>query len=80
MDQKRVQMGNGRYDMEYKKVVEDRIKNNGKLKDDEYYLMDNGLLIFTEIYHIRRGYCCGLKCKHCPYTPKFQRGNKNTLK
>jgi len=63
--------------MEYKKVVEERVKSQGKLKEDEYYITDNGLFVFTETYHIRRGHCCGLKCKHCPYSPKFQKGNKN---
>ena len=61
--------------MSYKKVVEDRVKNNGKLSDLDYYILDSGLLIFTEEYHKKRGYCCGLKCKHCPFYPKYQRNN-----
>lgn len=77
MDRKLVRLENGLYNMGYKKVVEERVKNHGKLKEDEYYITDNGLFVFTETYHIRRGYCCGLKCKHCPYNPKFQKGNKN---
>jgi hypothetical protein len=24
-------------------------------------------LIFTEAYHLRRGYCCQSGCRHCPY-------------
>lgn len=77
MDRKLVRLENGLYNMEYKKVVEERVKSQGKLKEDEYYITDNGLFVFTETYHIRRGHCCGLKCKHCPYSPKFQKGNKN---
>jgi len=23
----------------------------------------------------QRGYCCGLKCKECPYYPRHQYGN-----
>lgn len=23
----------------------------------------------------QRGYCCGMGCKECPYTPKHQYGN-----
>ena len=25
---------------------------------------------------LERGFCCGLKCTNCPYTPKYQKGNK----
>ena len=35
-------------------------------KDNFYYSKD-GLIIFTEKYHLDRGYCCKSKCKHCPY-------------
>ncbi|MES3036311.1 MAG: DUF5522 domain-containing protein [Bdellovibrionota bacterium] len=33
----------------------------------DYYLDPEGLMVFTEAYHIRRGYCCESGCKHCPY-------------
>lgn len=26
-----------------------------------------GRLVFTREFHLRRGYCCGNGCKHCPY-------------
>jgi len=41
-----------------------------KLKEDEYYFNEQGLMVFTEKYHLRRGYCCGNNCKHCPYNYK----------
>jgi hypothetical protein len=31
------------------------------------YYMDNGLMVFTSAYHLKRGYCCGNNCKHCPW-------------
>lgn len=31
------------------------------------YYIENGLYVFTETYHKRRGYCCGSECRHCPY-------------
>ena len=34
------------------------------------FYFENGLIVFTEEYHKRRGYCCGSGCRHCPYTPK----------
>ena len=32
----------------------------------DFYLED-GLRVFTAAYHLRRGYCCGSGCRHCPY-------------
>ena len=32
---------------------------------DFYY--DKGLMVFTEAFHLKRGKCCGSKCKHCPF-------------
>jgi hypothetical protein len=32
----------------------------------EYYFED-GRMVFTATYHLRRGYCCGSRCRHCPY-------------
>jgi hypothetical protein len=31
------------------------------------YYMENGLMVFTEAYHRKRGYCCKNGCRHCPY-------------
>lgn len=36
------------------------------LSSDDYYL-ENGLLVFTAAYLLKRGYCCGNACRHCPY-------------
>jgi Family of unknown function (DUF5522) len=38
-----------------------------KLSEDDYYLSEEGFIIFTEAYHLKRGYCCKSNCKHCPY-------------
>ena len=39
-----------------------------ELKEGEDYEMDqNGNLVFTEAYHLKRGYCCQNGCKHCPF-------------
>ena len=29
---------------------------------------------------LERGYCCGLKCKNCPYSPRHITGNKTIMK
>src|SRR5688500_4461452 len=31
------------------------------------YYREGETLVFTERYHLRRGYCCGSGCRHCPY-------------
>jgi hypothetical protein len=36
-------------------------------KDETLFYWENGLLVFTEVYHIQRGYCCNSGCRHCPY-------------
>lgn len=38
-------------------------KNN----EPDYYFDENGLVVFTEKYHLEKGYCCGHGCRHCPY-------------
>jgi hypothetical protein len=36
------------------------------LRPGDFYL-ENGLLVLTAQYHLRRGTCCGNGCRHCPY-------------
>ncbi|WP_175574404.1 DUF5522 domain-containing protein [Algoriphagus marinus] len=33
----------------------------------DYYFNESGLMVFTKSYHLKRGYCCGSGCKHCPF-------------
>lgn len=37
------------------------------LEEGDYYMNEQGFMVFTEQYHKKRGFCCGSKCKHCPY-------------
>lgn len=32
----------------------------------DYYLED-GKFVFRAEYHLKRGFCCNSKCRHCPY-------------
>lgn len=34
---------------------------------EDYYLTEEGLIVFTEKYYLDKGYCCGNGCRHCPY-------------
>jgi hypothetical protein len=31
------------------------------------YYFENGLMVFTREYHLKRGYCCQSGCRNCPY-------------
>jgi hypothetical protein len=36
------------------------------LEPGDFY-MEDGYLVFTAQYHLKRGTCCGSQCRHCPY-------------
>jgi len=55
--------------------MKDKRKNDANHKASDHsssadYYFDNGLMVMTEQYHMHRGYCCGSKCRHCPYEHK----------
>ena len=33
----------------------------------DYYFNEDGLMVLTEIFHLKKGFCCGNGCKHCPF-------------
>ncbi|MGV3502280.1 MAG: DUF5522 domain-containing protein [Adhaeribacter sp.] len=37
------------------------------LAPGDFYYNEQGLLVFTVQYHLKRGYCCKNGCRHCPY-------------
>ena len=45
----------------------DKFPRKQELEPDDYYLSPEGYIVFTEKYHLKRGYCCKSGCKHCPY-------------
>lgn len=51
-------------------------KNKNAETVDKGYYFENGFCVFTENFLLQRGYCCGNGCRHCPYQPKHQAGNK----
>jgi hypothetical protein len=46
-----------------------------KLEEGVDYYWKDGRMVFTEIYHLRRGKCCGNGCVHCAYHPPHIKGN-----
>jgi hypothetical protein len=33
----------------------------------DFYFNADGYVVFTQKYHLDKGYCCGHGCLHCPY-------------
>ncbi|RYD97916.1 MAG: hypothetical protein EOP54_09340 [Sphingobacteriales bacterium] len=34
----------------------------------DFYFNEEGLMVITAAYHLKRGRCCGNGCLHCPYS------------
>lgn len=45
-------------------------RKQDELQPEDFYKSDDGYVVFTEKYHLKRGYCCKSACKHCPYDYK----------
>jgi hypothetical protein len=45
----------------------DNFNTRPALEPDEFYYSEEGFIIFTSKYLLKRGYCCKNGCKHCPY-------------
>lgn len=43
------------------------MSNNQLIPNVDYYTNSDGDLVFTEAYHLKRGFCCQSGCLHCPY-------------
>jgi hypothetical protein len=43
-----------------------------KFDPEDYYMTEEGYIVFTEKYHLKRGYCCQSGCRHCPWKEKNQ--------
>jgi hypothetical protein len=36
-------------------------------KEGEDFYWEGPYMVFTAAWHLKRGYCCGSACRHCPY-------------
>ncbi|MGB6692022.1 MAG: DUF5522 domain-containing protein [Terracidiphilus sp.] len=43
------------------------------LAPEDYYF-EGPYMVFTAAYHLKRGYCCGSGCRHCPYGGDAEEG------
>jgi len=51
-----------------------------KLKENEDYIINKqGNVVFTSLFHKKRGFCCGNKCLNCPYVESVK-GEKELRK
>ena len=46
---------------------EDALGERVELIEGEDFYREGAAIVFTARYHLRRGYCCGSGCRHCPY-------------
>lgn len=55
------------------------------VEGEDFYYNEQGFRVFTEKYHLKRGFCCKNGCKHCPYgydknTDTFRKKYQNNEK
>ena len=55
----------------------EEFSNKGKFEKGDFYYSEEGYIIFTEQYLLKRGYCCKNGCKHCPYGYNKNKDNFN---
>ena len=36
-------------------------------QEGEDFYWEGPYMVFTEAWHLKRGYCCGSACRHCPF-------------
>ncbi|MDX6765740.1 MAG: DUF5522 domain-containing protein [Candidatus Methylacidiphilales bacterium] len=41
-----------------------------QLQPEADFYLENGLVVFTAAYLLKRGHCCESGCRHCPYQKK----------
>jgi len=46
--------------------IDQKDSNENPTPRPDFYI-ENGLYVFTEAYHLKRGHCCENACRHCPW-------------
>ena len=50
-----------------------------EVSKEDFYMSEDGYIVFTKAYHLKRGYCCQSGCLHCPWDfGKNKSNNKNS--
>lgn len=50
------------------------------IEPDDFYKTDEGFIVFTAKYLLKRGYCCQNGCRHCPYGFNKTKGKIEKIK
>jgi|GEM_PF-1641154 len=53
---------------------------NGSADTPTSFYRENGFVVFTAAFHLKRGSCCGSGCRHCPYEPAHVAGGTSVAK
>jgi hypothetical protein len=53
------------------------VKSSKEFIEGVHYYLEHGRVVFTALFHLQRGSCCGSKCRHCPYDPEHIKGTTN---
>lgn len=61
-----------------KDTGEDISENKQENPINQDFYIENGMFTMKEAAHLKRGKCCGNKCRHCPYIPLHHKGSKTT--
>jgi Family of unknown function (DUF5522) len=40
------------------------------IEGEDFYYNEEGFMVLTSTYHLKREQCCGRGCLHCPYEYK----------
>lgn len=57
------------------KTDAEKSKSEKFVEDVDFYF-ENNLMVLTELFLKKRGYCCNNNCRHCPY-PKDEKQSYN---
>ncbi|WP_338793346.1 DUF5522 domain-containing protein [Bernardetia sp. MNP-M8] len=44
-----------------------------QIEKGDFYFNEEGLMVFTAQYHLKRGYCCKNICLNCPWDYKREK-------
>ncbi|NDD63136.1 MAG: hypothetical protein EBZ36_04020 [Acidobacteria bacterium] len=64
--------GGNRFGLEREMVEAD--SNAGEAIDGADFYLEGDRVVFTRACHLRRGFCCGSGCRHCPFVPRWTKG------
>lgn len=37
------------------------------VEGEDFYYNVQGYIVLTQKFHLKKGFCCGNGCRHCPY-------------